>query len=194
MKLRLFAAINLPEDLKRKIAAKVDYLKGLLNFSIRFPDSENWHLTLTFLGYQDEQYLSSILAALKDTALKFSPPKIEVIDLDYGPSSTDFKTVQPRMIWLNCSEETSRRLAQIKSELENQLVGLGVHFKRESRLFKAHLTLGRFESVPRSRLPLISEKFIYEFYPSKLDLMESHLKRAGAQYELLSGFAFHNEL
>lgn len=187
MKRRLFIAINLPVEIKQKLGAEVGELKELFikaGLDIRFLSAENWHLTLTFLGYQDDADINLIINALQAVAPKFDMPVIEFEKIIYGPPDKP-----PRMIWLTGTKETSKSLAAIKDELEKELIDQGVRFQRESRLFNAHLTLARFELSKKS-LPDIEKSFSHEFGAKSLDLMESHLKRTGAEYEILSSFDF----
>lgn len=190
MKLRLFVAINLPEEFKIRISGKIKALKPLFTFPVRFLESENWHSTLSFLGYQEQSTLNSILQAINKTSASYPAPKIEISDIDYGPILADGGSKQVRMIWLNCSKATSPALSLIKNNLEDNLSDFGVSFRRENKEFHSHLTLARFSPSSKIYLPQITEDFAYEFYPRSLDLMESHLKRSGAEYSLLSSFAF----
>lgn len=190
MKLRLFVAINLSTELKDKISAEVQKLSGLLQFPIRFLKPENWHLTISFLGYQEASAADTIMKAIRETAAETPPPQIVFESLSYGPR--DLSSV--RMIWLNGSKETAEKLTVLKNSLEDKLTVTRINFKRENRPFKAHLTLSRFKAQNKKNLPDIEKPFTYEFYPQTLDLMESRLKRSGAEYSVVSGFAFKNSL
>jgi len=187
MKRRLFTAINLPAEIKQKLAAEVDGLKSLFikaGLDIRFLSPENWHLTIAFLGYQDDTDINLIINALQTITPKFTAPFVEFKKIIYGPPDKP-----PRMIWLTSSNKTSKLLAMIKDELEKELINQGVRFQQESRAFNAHLTLARFD-LPRQLLPAIEWPFSEKFEAKSLDLMESHLKRTGAEYEILSAFDF----
>jgi len=103
------------------------------------------------------------------------------------------------MIWLTGSKKTSEILGEIKNELEDELVKNGVRFKKENREYNAHLTLARFQPNPRKfNLPKLTNikevGFLnienLSFVVQSLDLMESHLKRSGAEYEILAKVDF----
>jgi 2'-5' RNA ligase len=191
MKRRLFVAINLPREIKQKLETEVEKLKKLFmeaGFDIRFLLPENWHLTISFLGYQIEEDLNSIIEATQMTVKKFENPKIEFEKINYGPPDKP-----PRMIWLVGSKETSQKLTLIKDFLEKELINRGVRLvRREYRLFNSHLTLAKFE-LSRKSLPPIEKSFSHKFEAKSLDLMESHLKRTGAEYEILARFDFRLE-
>ena len=185
-KKRLFIAINLPQNIKNKIAAEIEKVRYEFTNDIRFLEPENWHITLVFLGYQKDELVTNILEAIGDTIQDFPVPRIELSDIGYGPVD---KT--PRMIWLNGSLNTSKTLTEIRSPLVNALLDGGVNFKQEYRGFKTHITLARFQASARKNLPLIDKKIDWNFTAKSVDLMESHLARSGATYQKLASIEFH---
>lgn len=185
MKKRIFVAINLlPKD-KEKIKEE---LLGISNqFSsadIRFLKPENWHLTLSFLGYQDDQSINLIIQAIQQTAAATEPVRIKFEKIIYGPPGKP-----PRMIWITSDKKTSDLLGELKKQLEDALENFGVRFKKEKRPFSAHITLARF-FASKKELPSIEKNLIFEFKVESLDLMESTLRRSGAEYDLLAAFPF----
>lgn len=185
-KKRLFISIELPKDLKRKIAAEIEKIRFQFTNDIRFLEPENWHITLVFLGYQPEELLDDIITAIQETAPNFSAPQIEFTGLSYGPLG---KT--PRMVWLNGSPQTSQTLSALKNSLETALLDRGVNFKQEHRGFKAHITLARFPQVSTQELPQIEQKLNWQFAAKSIDLMESRLTKSGANYEKIAGAYFN---
>ena len=191
MKLRLFIAINLPENLNKKINQTVETLQSLFDVPMRFLDSAQWHLTVSFLGYQDVSAVDLINQALKKTTAICAAPVIELENLSYGPQEKNKSGPKnPRMIWIEGSDKTSNQLDALRKVLESNLVDAGVNFRMENRTFQAHLTLARFEIMPKGGLPKLERQFSYQFEPTSLDLMESKLYRSGARYSLLAGFDF----
>lgn len=200
MKRRVFVAINLPEAAKKKIDEEAEKIKLVFekqNFSgCRFAPPQNLHLTISFLGYQDDNSVALIADAAKETAKKFENPQVVFEKIIYGPPRASLAPLSgppkgtPRMIWLSGSDKTSKNLTEIKNYLENLLLENGVGFQQENRPYKTHLTLARFETAPKTSLPAIEKDFRVEFSAKNLDLMESHLKKTGAEYEPLSSFNF----
>lgn len=184
--MRLFIAINLPEEIKNKIEEAMEKIGPLFdNQSARFSPKKNWHLTITFLGYQPLEATSPILKSIEETAANFKPIKIDFENISYGPPDKP-----ARMIWLVGTKKTSQTLSELKIKLEDALVKNGIKFKQENRLFNAHVTLVRFPE-PLSKLPdRLIAPLTLSFEAQTLDLMESHLKRTGAEYEIISQFAF----
>jgi 2'-5' RNA ligase len=185
-KKRLFIAINLPEEIKDKIGEMVEKIRYELVEDVRFLDRENWHITVTFLGYQGDEFIDPILGAIKHTAKNLKQLEIKLANIDYGP-----KGKTPRMIWLNADVKTSKNLAVLKENLENNLIDRGVVFKKEYRQMNAHITLARFKRArARKKLPDIKTDLNLNFQPESLDLMESHLSRSGAEYIILQAVKF----
>jgi len=189
MRRRVFLAINLDHAtiarIERMIADK-EMFGGESGFGIRFLKPENWHITLSFLGYQDEDSIFRIINAALEAVRGIPPQKIELDKSLYGPPDKN-----PRMIWISASPETSRRLNKIKNLFEDKLEGLGVAFRRENREFHAHVTVARFEkSFRKSSLPPLGQPVNLKLEAQNLDLMESELKRGGAEYTILQRFPF----
>jgi len=199
---RLFIAINLPEQLKNSIAQIITDLDAdmrryrLKESTFRWIPKEQWHLTITFLGYQPDEAIGPILKSIKQIVFDYSNilknNRIVFEKIILAPPG---KT--PRMIWLDTTKETSKTLGIIKNKLEDELVKNGVRFQRENREYHAHLTLARFRS-PLINVDIISvnqrsnqrESALLAFYASSLDLMESHLKPTGVEYEILAKVDF----
>ncbi len=186
IKKRLFIAINLPQNIKDKIAAEMERIRYDFAQDVRFMEPIKWHITLVFLGYQKDELVNDVLEAMEECAANFQSQPIELSSITYGPLD---KT--PRMIWVNGSPNTSKVLAGLKDCLVDALSDRGVNFKQEYRGFKTHITLARFQTTQKEKLPQIDKKMDWHFTTNGLDLMESHLKRSGAEYVRLAGVKFH---
>lgn len=190
MQKRLFIAINLPNRIKEEIQQIIDKLQINIRNKIKFLSPENWHLTITFLGYQPGEALPSLLRSLETITQNYSNT-LKNTRIVFGNIVLAPQEKMSRMIWLQGAPETSGALSKIKKELEDQLEKVGINFKREYRPYQAHLTLARFEPGELRTLPNIRFALPSLFFtPVSLDLMESHLKRTGAQYELLHSSLF----
>lgn len=184
-KKRVFVAINLPEPIKKDLASTIEKIRPLFGKEIRFLDAENWHLTVTFLGSQDDNSVGLISEALSETAKKFEPFRIQFEKIMYGPIGK-----APRMIWLAGSKETSSRLGEMQKFLEEKMMEKNVPFRQENKKFFAHLTVARFESAVKENLPDLDISFARFFEAESIDLMESRLKQSAVEYEILSRYPF----
>ena len=184
---RLFLAINIPKDIKLKIAQKRDLLESLIP-GLRFVGEENWHLTIVFLGEQADEAFLPIVKSMRDLVPKFVCPEINLCDISYGPLKGT-----PRMIWLNGNENTSKTLSDFKIKLEDELIKNGVRFKLENREFLAHLTLAKFSEPMRNKLSELGKEYTdlnWFFEAESLDLMESRQSGKGTEYEVLQRIEF----
>lgn len=184
-KKRLFIAINLPEKIKDKIEQEIEKIRYQFQTDIRFLDRKNWHITITFLGYQDDEILNSIIKSMQLTCKNFESQEIKLTDISYGPQKG-----MPRMIWLNGDKEISRKMETLKKDLENNLINNNVRFQQEHRLMSMHIALARFPAISAKELPDIAKNISLNFQTESIDLMESYLSRSGANYELLQKINF----
>jgi len=181
---RLFIAIPIPEEVRAKIKDLVRDLESVrgLPKNIRFAPAENWHFTLTFLGYQDELVVPAVKKSLTSILASDVNNNIEIQfeKLTYGPPGRT-----PRMVWLTTTKATSATLGRIKDDIEKELLKSGVKWRRENRPYQAHLTLARFPAQSAEDLPTIEQDVNWEYTAGEINLMKSTLKRTGAEYEIL---------
>lgn len=181
--LRLFIAVNLPDNIKTLLAERLDKIKkNYKRIDIRFTAPEQWHLTLTFLGYQPETALPAVEKSVESNKSYWSNKsnRIEFEKITYGPPGN-----RGRMIWLTTTQQSSHTLSNLKEAIEKELQQNGVKWQKESRPFHGHITLARFELTPLENLLELNEKFQEDFPLETVDLMKSTLRREGALYEKL---------
>ena len=75
MRHRIFIAINLPEDIKKKLT---DYQAKWLELPCRWTKKENLHITLMFLGYLSDEELLEILKILAESLFFEGPVNQQV--------------------------------------------------------------------------------------------------------------------
>jgi 2'-5' RNA ligase len=181
---RLFIAVNIPDDIKEKIAEEIEKIKYDFDKKTKFVSKNNWHFTLIFLGYQDETKILSIQKALTEFANivkeTIREPKIVFYKLTYGPIENQTK----RMIWLTADLDSSKEFGTMIKILTERLFENGVRWQVDRRpLLYAHLTLARFMPKNARTLPPIEKNINLQFPIKTIELMESHLKRNGPIYE-----------
>ncbi len=183
--MRLFIALNLPEQEQARIHAAAEPLRDQ-GFPVRWLESAAYHLTLKFLGEVRpeklpvvEQVVSRIAAATEAFPLTIR---------GFGA----FPTIRrPNVLWIGVDPTPALRC--LKQDLEWGLAHHG--FERETRAFHPHITLGRTEKnrgagVFRG-LDELSADLDYEgrVELETVDIMRSQLAKAkkGRRYQLLSG-------
>lgn len=181
MQHRVFIAINFPEDIKKRLAV---YQRKWPELPVRWIKPENLHITLEFLGYVPDEELLEVCKTAKEVAARHKPFSIKLNNICYGPP----KKIPPRLIWI--SGERSKELVLLRDDLEKTLSGSLVRFVSEKRDFSPHITLGRIRTWDWRRIepeerPEVSEDINLSFNVNSLEVMESQLKRGGAEYAIL---------
>lgn len=181
--LRVFCAVELPDELRSRVAERVRRLRA------EFPDAraswekpEKLHVTLKFLGDVEHARVDALSGAAARAVANIEP-----FDLTIEEPGTFPPHGQPRVFWLGIVD-ASGRLAVMQSALEAECEAVG--FQRESRAFKPHLTLARVRSPHGARelaaahreLPFAPQRFKV----SELVLMRSELGPGGSRYTPLS--------
>ncbi len=198
---RLFLAVNLPEEIKEKIKEAIKQISR--NEGIRFIPSLNWHLTISFLGYQKEELVEAILKSVEKTINRHNYA-VKDLEIEFEKIILAPPGKKARMIWLVGTKETSKNIFAVKSRFENILIQNGVIFKKEYQLFNSHLTLARFHSqadeidlvqvssdIAIANNKIKEEKEKFSFFADKLDLMESKLHKNGPSYNVVKTIFFN---
>ncbi len=181
--LRLFVAVNLPVEVRQRLAAAQEHLRhGRPDVSWVRP--ENLHLTLKFLGATAEERLDPIRQTLATVGPKHRAFQIEMAGVG------SFGGRVPRVVWVGV-KQGGESLTALAADAELALADLG--FPREQRGFTAHLTLGRVRS-PRNVEGLavgireIQEERFGTAPVETFELMRSELRPSGSVYTMLERF------
>jgi 2'-5' RNA ligase len=183
VKKRIFIAINLSDQLKRKLfewELKLEQKYQLGEFrskNINWVIKNNLHITLVFIGYVTDDETYEICKTVKDVAKNHSQFYVELEKIITGPPHK-----QARMFWVE--GEKSQELANLQADLENALSGAN-NYKREIRPFRPHITLARFTNQVAEMLPEINEVFKSLITVDSIDVMQSVLHRNGPEYTIL---------
>jgi len=185
MRHRIFIAINLPENIKKKLS---DCQSKWLELPCRWVKKENLHITLVFLGYLSDEELLEILKITKEVASRNQPFSINLNKIFYGPPKQP-----PRMVWVE--GEKSEELGKLQQDLENSL--RGTPKQKENRPYAPHITLGRlnqweFRQIDPEERPEVNEEISLNFEVKSIEVMESELKRGGPEYTILESAPLAN--
>jgi len=176
--MRIFIAIELPEEVKRGIAAVQEELKRS-GASASWTRPEGIHLTLQFLGEVPDARVQEITAALAAAAEGTGALRLSVAGGGAFPNAK-----VPRVLWLGVTGDRER-LAGLQAKVEGAMERLG--FGREERKFSPHLTLARIK-FPKPRdnwqqlISSIKDRQFGTFEAQQVSLMKSELRREGAVY------------
>ena len=178
--IRAFIAVELPEELKKELTELETQLKKNSPPVVKWVDPNSIHITLKFLGEISEASIDELMLAMEESAQEISPFKLAVCQLGAFPAID-----RPQVIWVGVTG-AMEKLAQLQKNIEAYTEQLG--FKRESRAFSPHLTLGRVrdETRPNESLRigqlLKDTAFValHNIDVNAINLMKSQLTTTGA--------------
>lgn len=175
--MRVFIAIELPDEIKREIAAVQETLKknGL---SANWTRSDGIHLTLKFLGEVPEAEIQNIMTALSVLG------GIGAFQIQPAGAGAFPNIRSPRVIWLGMAGNIEQ-LALVQQTVEECMQKLG--FEQEDREFSPHLTLARIKFPRRGddwqhAVNSIKNAALSAFEVDHVSLMKSELHPKGAVY------------
>lgn len=178
--MRLFVAINLPDDVRREVHEAVAVVRDR-GMPARWTDHTQYHVTLKFIGDVRPDRRDDHVEVLRRVASGYGPVEVTVEELGAFPSLR-----RPRVIWVGV--DATPQLRALKHDLEHGYASLGV--ERETRAFRPHVTLARAEEGAaagefRELESLAAEVELEEsFTADHLDLMRSRLRPDGPAYSV----------
>jgi 2'-5' RNA ligase len=154
-KYRLFLAVEVPRSARSVVAAAVEPWREALP-NARWVPSENWHVTLKFLGSTDAELVPWVAQIVEGIVAAHPPVTARVHGLGAFPSVR-----RARVLWAGI-DDPANGLVAIVGDLET---GLAEEFRREAQRFHPHLTVARAEPPlllpdPYADTPLASEAFV----------------------------------
>ena len=182
--MRLFTAIELPEDVRARVWAFERMLMERYRHA-RWVARENLHLTLVFIGEVGPDRSSDIknaLAGIKDEAFDLS-----LEGLGSFPEGRPIANV----LWIGVGSGT-KRIVALAEKVRLALEPLGI---RDDKPFHPHLTLARGRrdtGIPIRRLGSPSFGPV-RFRVGHFSLMESKLRPEGPLYTRIASFLLLGE-
>lgn len=185
---RAFIAILLSAEARDAVTDEVERLRPLSR-AVAWVPRENLHLTLRFLGEQDEERLADALAAMETTAAAGEPFTVGLHGLGAFPGLE-----RPRILWVGLAEGALAARG-LQARLEAGLAERG--FTPEARPWHPHLTVGRVlddqrwrrEANPaalRQAVAQAGSRPVARLSITSISLMKSDLTPGGARYTALA--------
>lgn len=174
MQRRIFIGINLPVQVKKRLVQKIQAWQEL---PILWVPEENFHITLSFLGYINDEAVSDICAKISKACRSIAAFDINFNKIIAGPDSEN-----PKMFWL--TGKPSEELKNLQESIEK---GLGI-FQKEKIKFQPHVTLGRIKRSKWKTVspkPKIDEKFEALIPAESVEILESKPGGKGREYFIL---------
>jgi RNA 2',3'-cyclic 3'-phosphodiesterase len=181
---RLFIAIQLTDEVREALREFLTELRELAP-KAKWVRAENLHVTLKFLGETDATKLPAVKTGLASVHCR-EPETLSFGGLGFFPNER-----WPRVFWVGM--ETSVKMSLLAEAIDQEMHKLG--FPLEKRSFTPHLTLARFEppGMPPQLAAAAKQSETRRFgslTTGEFHLIESKLKRGGAEYTALQSFPF----
>jgi 2'-5' RNA ligase len=186
--IRAFIGVQIAPEVRARISQAIAQLAPEIS-RIRWVREENFHFTLKFLGFIEEPQIEPISNALAQAIHPFRRFTINAKCLGVFP---DIK--RARVLWVGLQGNDLPALAK---SVESVLEPFG--FPRENRIFRPHLTVGRWRPPMGSQQQLDGKLKRWkdiEFGESAVDevvLFQSILKSDGAVYRPLKEVPLTND-
>jgi 2'-5' RNA ligase len=182
--MRLFAAVDVSEELRGRIEAAVGrmrtHLDPVADERLAWVKPESWHITLVFIGELPE---SVATPAARHFAAPFERAPFRLV---FGEPGLFPPRGRPRVLWVGV-EEGAEPLADLQRRVLRRLDD--VPFRRETRAFAPHLTLARVRrgsaGPGRDQLEDLHLGRLGGCTIDHVTLYRSHLSPKGARYEPL---------
>ena len=173
--MRLFVAIPLPDDVVKKLQSLTTPLRGL-----KCTDSEQYHLTLRFIGdvsESREKEIGKVLAAINHQAFG-----IEINGFGFFPGQRN-----QRVFW--AAVEPNPELLSLQDKVEKACRSAGVD--PEERDFIPHITLAKIKKRPEALDAYLKENEDFHIDSIRLkafNLYQSRLKKHKAVHTAIRSF------
>lgn len=181
MQKRLFVAIGLPDDIKKRLFRFVE--KEYKNLPVKWVRQENLHLTLNFLGYILDENILNICESVQKVSENINSFELQFTGAELGPSSE-----MKKMIWV--AGEKSGEISELKYQLDRALG----FFIREKKDFRPHITLGRIQKDKWKKIhpePSVERSFSFSVPVSSVEIFESKFEKGRRVYYVLESFALN---
>lgn len=167
MSLRLFAALDLPDDVAERLTALMKGVSGA-----KWRPRENLHLTLRFFGEVTEPVADEIDAALDEVAEANGPFDLQL------KGAGSFGGASPHALWIGARE--TPELLKLAKDCERAARRAGL--KPEGRKFTPHVTVAYLNNAPLDRVQAFEQRFsLFESRPfriERLSLYSSQVRKS----------------
>lgn len=191
MKKRIFVAVDISEEARRKVADYVETLRNKFpHLRVGWEKPEKLHITLKFLGDIDEMQLEKLKEIVEKIALETSSFQFQLENTGIFRSAKN-----PRVLWIGVfwAKMISGRLVanvdfcELNRQIEIECFKNG--FPRGHRNLEPHLTIARLRE-PHLAGDLVKTHLENEFEPvsmevSEIVIYESKLQPKGSIYSVV---------
>ncbi|MCX8009935.1 MAG: RNA 2',3'-cyclic phosphodiesterase [Ignavibacteria bacterium] len=183
MKNRLFFALNLSEECRKKIFSITEDFKKF-NQPVKWEPIEKLHITMLFLGNVEEKKQRKLEVDAEELAMQYSKRTLKFNSVGVFPNER-----RARVIWVGIEKD------EMLTELAESLKTIAKNLKIEidEKKFHPHVTLGRVKDGLSDEFIKYFQSYKFENFQENvfsLDLMNSKLEPTGSKYFVLSRYNF----
>ena len=184
-RLRLFWAVSLPAAIKEKLAAVQDFFREL-PIEVKWVETENFHITVRFLGETSSTLVEPLVAAVAERVFKMPAFTLSLGGVGVFPSVR-----KPRVLWVGIGG--FEPLVALNRAVEEAVRSLG--FPPEEKPFSPHITIGRFRSVSdagalQRKIAAAARQEVGKVSVAGIGLLASRLTPAGPVYTSVREVSF----
>lgn len=142
---KLFIAIATSEGLENsasQIIKKLRITADQRHIDIRWTPTENFHVTLVFLGGTQEDKIPEVEGVMQEVASQHPPFSLKISDVGAFPD--EFRS---RVLWFGV--QNSKALRALQGELSQKFQDK--KYPMESREYSPHLTIGRLRNPHKTK-------------------------------------------
>lgn len=177
--MRIFISIELPDEIKKNLDKLMAKLKET-EAAVKWVKAENLHITLKFLGWVEVKQLDNLIKLTREAISGFESFKISFENLGTFPPGEN-----PKIIWVG-TDKGGHKLCKLAKNLEETLAAFG--YKKESREFKSHITIGRVKGKQgadklKAKIKSLKAPKFGAVLVDRISIMKSTLTPKGPIYE-----------
>jgi 2'-5' RNA ligase len=181
--MRLFVAVVPPANVLAELAMATEPLR-LAAPGLRWAGTENWHLTLAFLGEVGEPALAGLSTRLERAARRHPPQRLALAGGGAFPAAA-----RARVLWAGV-EADRRALGRLAASVAAGARRAGAAPPDEGRKFRAHLTLAR-SAAPADLTSVVTGLRTFAstaWTADSVQLVRSHLGNGAPRYEAVGSW------
>lgn len=190
-KLRLFVAVDFPDDVVKEVA-RLEYLLDKKNFRGKMTELENLHLTLKFLGSVDATTFGKSSRSQNENRVtveevKKRLKKVKFLEFEGTLDSVGLFNFRgnPRIVWVKVG---GSGIFELQEKIDEAFNGL---LDKEER-FMSHMTIARVKQVKNKKefseyVKNMGLKKV-KFKINSFKLMKSELRKLGPVYSVVEEY------
>ena len=176
--LRLFIAVEIPEDVRTRLA-EIEKQLMASGADVKWVPEGNFHATLKFLGNVESDRAEAISRAIESAVQEV--PGFDVCLAGVGAFPN---TRRPNVVWVGMTSGADEMKA-LAEKVDRAMEPLG--FAREARPFSSHITVGRSRTPKnadklRELIERLRDEVAGLFQVSSVSVVKSDLRPAGPIY------------